>query len=132
MRSARALVTALAFIAPASAAPAFEISFTWDGLPLCTTGNAKRVASPAFSVSDAPEGTTFLRFKLVDKNVPGFDHGGGTVAYDGSGSVPAGAFKYYQPCPPGQVHTYEWSATAQSKKNGGKLGTAKSTRTYPE
>ncbi|MBU9698447.1 hypothetical protein GU927_011380 [Rhodobacteraceae bacterium HSP-20] len=121
---------ALSCLAPA--AHAFEIAFTWDGLKLCNTGNAKTVKSPAFTIKDAPEGTAFIKFRLVDRDVPSFNHGGGVVAYDGSGTVPAGAFSYKSPCPPGEVHTYEWTATAQSKKNGGKLGVAKASRTYPE
>ena len=129
----RSLALAPALVlAFATAAPAFEISFTWDGLKLCHDGNARRVPSPAFTIKDAPEGTAFIRFKMVDKDVPGFDHGGGVVAYDGSGTVPAGAFKYYSPCPPGEVHRYEWTATAQSKKNGGKLAKTTAARDYPE
>ena len=88
--------------------------------------------SPAFTVKDVPEGTAFIRFKLVDRDVPEFNHGGGVVAYDGGDSIPAGQFKYKQPCPPDGTHRYEWTATAQSKKNGGKLGVAKAARPYPE
>lgn len=79
-----------------------------------------------------PEGTKFIRFKLVDRDVPGFNHGGGVVEWSGEATVPAGAFTYKQPCPPNGSHSYEWTATAQTKKNGGKLGTAKARRNYPE
>lgn len=113
-------------------ANAFEISFTWGPLKSCTTGNPNTVASPAFKLKDVPEGTKFIRFKLTDKNVPSYNHGGGTAAWEGAGSVPAGAFKYKSPCPPDGAHVYEWTATAQSKKSGGKLGEAKTKRKYPE
>lgn len=111
---------------------AFDISFNWDGLKSCTSGNPNTVANPAFTLKDVPEGTKFIRFKLVDKNVPGFNHGGGTVAWNGEAVVATGAFKYKSPCPPNGSHTYEWTATAQSKKNGGKLAEAKARRKYPE
>ncbi len=111
---------------------AFEIAFSWEGLKLCTSGNPGTVPSPAFTVKDVPDGTAFIRFKLVDRDVPGFNHGGGVVAYGGGDVIAAGQFKYKQPCPPDGVHRYEWTATAQSKKNGGKLAVAKAVRPYPE
>ena len=120
---------AISFAVPASA---FEIAFTWDGLKSCTSGSPNTVANPRFVLTDVPEGTKFIRFKLVDTNVRDFDHGGGVVAYSGQDVIEPGAFKYKSPCPPNGAHKYEWTATAQSKKSGGKLGTAKASRTYPE
>lgn len=113
-------------------ASAFEIDFTWDGLKSCTSGNPNTVANPLFVLKDVPEGTKYIRFKLVDTKVRDFDHGGGVVAYDGQQTIEPGAFKYKSPCPPDGSHTYEWTATAQSKKSGGKLGSAKAARQYPE
>ncbi|WP_128516443.1 phospholipid-binding protein [Tabrizicola thermarum] len=124
-----AAVVALALATPTFA---FEISFTWDGLKSCTSGNPNTVANPRFMLKDVPEGTKFIRFKLVDKNVPDFNHGGGVVAYSGQTVIEPGAFKYKSPCPPSGAHTYEWTASAQSKKSGGKLGVAKAARKYPE
>ena len=128
-RLAVVTAAALAVGAPASA---FEIGFTWEGLKSCTSGNPNTVANPRFVLKDVPEGTKFIRFKLVDTNVRDFDHGGGVVAYTGQDSIEPGAFKYKSPCPPNGAHTYEWTATAQSKKSGGKLGVAKAARKYPE
>jgi hypothetical protein len=68
---------ALAICSPASA---FEIGFTWDGLKSCTSGNPNAVANPRFVLKDVPEGTKFIRFKLVATKVRTFDHGGGVVA----------------------------------------------------
>ena len=129
IRFAFAAATAFVLAAPASA---FEIAFTRDGLKTCTTGNPNTVVNPRFVLKNVPEGTKFIRFKLVDTNVREFDHGGGIVAYDGEGVIEPGAFKYKSPCPPNGAHKYEWTATAQSKKSGGKLGTAKASRNYPE
>lgn len=122
----------LALVLTAAPAAAFEISFTWDGLKRCTTGDPNTVPNPVFALKNVPAGTQFIRFKLVDKNAAGYNHGGGIVAWKGEAEVPAGAFKYKSPCPPDGAHTYEWTATAQSAKNGGKLGTAKAKRKYPE
>lgn len=110
---------------------AFEINFTWDGLKLCTSGKPNRVSNPAFSLKNVPDGTKFIRFKLVDKDVPSYNHGGGVVKYNGQKSIKPGAFKYKSPCPPNGSHTYQWQATAQTKKNGGKLGTTARQRKYP-
>lgn len=127
----RLMIVAMLTLAPISAS-AFEIGFSWEGLKLCTSGNPGTVPSPAFTVKDVPEGTAFIRFKLVDRDVPEFNHGGGVVAYDGGDVIAAGQFKYKQPCPPDGAHRYEWTATAQTKKNGGKLGVAKAAQAYPE
>lgn len=131
-RNSLAALSTLAVLALSSPVHAFEIAFDWSGLKSCTSGNPGTVASPAFTLSNVPEGTAFIRFRLVDRDVPDFNHGGGVVAWSGSDAVPAGAFKYKQPCPPNGQHTYEWQATAQTKKNGGKLGVAKAQREYPE
>jgi Phosphatidylethanolamine-binding protein len=111
---------------------AFEIQFNWDGLKSCTSGNPNTVSNPRFVLADVPEGTKFIRFKLVDTDYRAFNHGGGVVAFTGQSEIEPGAFKYKSPCPPNGTHKYEWTATAQSTKSGGKLGTAKAVRTYPE
>ncbi len=128
----RILLIAGATVFTALPAAAFEINFKWSGLKLCTSGNPNTVASPAFTLKDVPEGTKFIEFRLKDLDVPGYNHGGGKVAYTGGTEIPAGAFKYKSPCPPNGVHEYEWRATARSKKNGGKLGVATRMRPYPE
>jgi len=124
--------TAAAVLVLGGPASAFEIDFTWDGLKSCTSGTPNTVANPRFVLKDVPDGTKYIRFKLVDTKVRDFDHGGGVVAYDGQQAIEPGAFKYKSPCPPDGSHTYEWTATAQSKKSGGKLGSAKAARQYPE
>ncbi len=126
------LALTLALGLAATPALAFEISFNWKGLKSCTSGNPNTVANPVFTLKDVPQGTKFIRFKLTDRDVPDYNHGGGTVAWNGETTVPAGAFKYKSPCPPNGAHSYEWTATAMSKKNGGKLGEAKAKRQYPE
>ncbi|WP_298356073.1 hypothetical protein [uncultured Litoreibacter sp.] len=124
-------VACVALLTSTAASHAFEINFTWDGLKLCTTGKPNRVSNPAFAVRNVPAGTKYIRFKLVDRDVPSYNHGGGVVAYSGQKVIKPGAFKYKSPCPPSGQHTYEWRATAQSKKNGGAIAKTAKARKYP-
>jgi phosphatidylethanolamine-binding protein (PEBP) family uncharacterized protein len=115
----------VALVSLPSASLAMSVRFSWAGYQACSTN------SPAFNVSDVPKGTARLAFKMVDKNVPSYPHGGGTVAYDGGREIPAGAFSFKGPCPPsGQRHTYEWTIRALDK--GGKIvGSAIATAKFP-
>ncbi len=129
----RPLALCVTFLA-AAPAQAFSIDFDWSGLKSCTSGRPNKVKSPAFRIADLPPGTQSVVFKLVDTNVRSFRHGGGKVNISQSGQVPGGVFTYLSPCPPNGVHTYEWSATAKSAKNGKgeTLDTATARRKYPE
>lgn len=112
------------------AAAEFRISFDWGNIPDCRTGNPNRVGSPAFVLKGVPEGTTVIEFKLTDLDVPSYRHGGGKVKVGQDGKLPEGLFKYKSPCPPGEVHTYQWTATAKAGRKV--LATAAATRRYPE
>ena len=118
-------------VAGAPALADFNISFEWGDIPKCTSGNPNTVANPVFKLEGLPAGTTSVQFKLKDRDVPGYDHGGSKrLGITSSGRVPTGVFKYKSPCPPNGVHTYEWTATA---RNGNKvIGTAVASRKYPE
>lgn len=120
----------LATMPIASSASAFSISFSWGNIPACNNGRPNRVENPNFRLSSVPEGTTKIKFKMVDRNVPSYRHGGGSVKYTGQTTIAPGAFKYKSPCPPGGSHTYEWTATAIGKGNK-KLGEAKAAKRYP-
>lgn len=124
------LAACLCLMLPAPALAEFSFTFQWGAIPLCTSGNPNRVGNPQFVLSDVPEGTTVVEFRLKDLDVPGYNHGGGKVRLTASGTVPMGVFKYKSPCPPNGSHTYEWTAKARA---GGKvLATAKARRKYPE
>ncbi len=110
---------------------AFDVKVGPLNVRKCTSGYPGIVQSPAFTVSKVPAGAKYLRFRLVDLDARGFNHGGGVVAYVGKRSIKAGSFKYYQPCPPAGRHRYVWEVTAQSKRNGGKLARAKYGFQYP-
>lgn len=103
----RALGLAAAF-APMGMGTAFAFSadFSWAGISPCGR------TSPAFAVTDAPNGTASLRFTLQDQDAPQFRHGGGTVPYT-TAIVPQSAFDYIGPCPPGGArHHYVWTIEA--------------------
>ena len=108
----------------------FSLSFEWGDTPACNTGQAKKVQNPVFTLTDVPEGTKILQFKMKDKQ-SSFNHGGGKVEYTGQTTIEPGAFKYYGPCPPGVVHTYVWTVTARNDKKK-KIGKAKAQREFPE
>jgi hypothetical protein len=114
----------LAVVGAPGQANAFSASFSWRGIPACSS------VSPAFRLSGVPKGTKRLRFHMTDLNVPNYPHGGSTVAYSG-GTVGRGAIGYTGPCPPGgQRHRYRW--TVQALDASGKvLGRASATRTFP-
>ena len=101
MKLTKTIIMALvANIGLCGAAQAFTIEFDWDGLRLCNTGRPNTVPNPEFVVTGLPEGTNAVIFRLVDKDVPSFNHGGGTVSMLADGIVPQGSFTYKSPCPP--------------------------------
>lgn len=120
----RILIVALLAVA-ASDATAMSLNFSWAGYRACSS------QSPAFRVSDVPPDTARLAFKMIDRQVPSYPHGGGTVAYMGRDDIPAGAFSFKGPCPPaGQQHTYEWTVQALDR-NGKAIGSAKAAEKFP-
>lgn len=127
----------LFFVAILIATPAiasdFAISFEWGEIPLCTSGRPNVVPNPRFVLSNVPEGTKFIEFKMTDLDVPNYDHGGGTLSYTGENIIEPGAFTYKSPCPPSGSHRYQWTATAKEKTGifSGSIGKAKATKTYP-
>ncbi len=118
--------TAFAFLGFASSAHAFSATVRWGSGAGCSS------ESPAVNLSAVPRGTTSLEFQMVDLNMPSFNHGGGTVAFEGKTNFAPGALfgafsGYRGPCPPpGSVHRYQWTISA--KDGSGKvLGTARAT-----
>ena len=123
----------LSIMASSVSASEFEISFDWGNIKKCTSGNPNTVSNPIFELKNVPDGTTWIYFKLVDKNVTSYDHGGGWVEYKGQSKIEPGAFKYKSPCPPNGRHNYEWTASAKKKKSsfGGTISKAKASKMYP-
>ncbi len=118
-------VSILTIVLAPTLAEAMSLKFSWVGYRACAS------TSPAFEIADVPARTAQLRFRMVDQNVPSYPHGGGTVAYKGTGQIAAGALSFTGPCPPsGEQHDYQW--TVQALDAGGKvLGTAQAAAKFP-
>jgi phosphatidylethanolamine-binding protein (PEBP) family uncharacterized protein len=68
---------------------------------------------------------------MRDLDAPNFNHGGGTVAYAGKGTVARGAIGYVPPCPPGGAkHRYVWTIDALDA-SGNKLASTSASGTFP-
>ncbi len=128
------MIAVLFFLVSPVLADEFTISFEWGDIPLCTSGNPNSVSNPTFVLSNVPENTKFISFKLKDLDVTGYNHGGGKIEYTGNNVIEPGAFKYKSPCPPSGSHRYEWTAKAKENDSffGGSIGTAKAMKQYPE
>jgi phosphatidylethanolamine-binding protein (PEBP) family uncharacterized protein len=113
----------------------FSFSFDWGDLKSCRSGSPNTVKNPVFYLENVPQETTWIYFKMTDKNARSYRHGGGWVKYEGKNTINREHFNYKSPCPPGGVHEYEWTATAfkdKNKKKSNRLSTSKASRKYPE
>ncbi len=102
------------------------VDFAWQPSDRCSR------RSPEIRVANIPAATKTLYVKLKDRDVPNWNHGGGTMAYDGSGLIPAGALKngYNGPCPPSGSHRYEFTVQAIDAA-GVVVGIGKETHPFP-
>ena len=89
--------------------------------------------NPEIKLTNVPPGTAFLRVTMRDHNAPSFNHGGGTISYDGSGRVPEGSLRSYRgPEPPaGRVHRYEIKVQALNADQSQILGEGSLAKNYP-
>lgn len=118
---------------PSAHAGDFLIQFEWGDLKLCTSGNPNRVDNPRFTLSNVPAGTKFIEFKMKDRDAPSYNHGGGTVEYNGQSVIEPGAFTYKSPCPPSGSHRYRWTAYAKESTGlfSGSIAKAEAETKYP-
>jgi len=101
------------------------VRFSWAGIPACAS------ISPPFELRVVPIDTKQLRFTMTDLNVPTFNHGGSTIAYNGS-TVGRGAIRYTGPCPPrGERHNYRWAVEALDTA-GQVLAKGSATAVFPQ
>ena len=89
--------------------------------------------NPEIKLTNVPPGTAFLKVTMRDHHRPNFNHGGGTIAYDGSGRVPEGSLQSYRgPQPPGgEVHRYEIKVQALNADQSQVLGEGSLAKNYP-
>ena len=74
--------------------PQMSVNFIWLKDQSCFDER-----SPEITLNNVPKGTEILKVKMMDID-NSYNHGGGTVTYDGSDHIPAGALKNYKgPCP---------------------------------
>jgi len=84
-----------------------QVDYNW------TSANRCSFFSQEIKVSGIPPGTRQLNVTLTDLNFPSFNHGGGTVKYEGSNLIRASALQYfYGPCPPTCCNTYSIKVNA--------------------
>ena len=89
--------------------------------------------NPEIKLTNVPAGTAFLEVSMRDHHRPDVNHGGGTIAYDGSGRVPEGSLRsYHGPQPPqGEVHRYEIKVQALNADKSLVLGEGSLAKNYP-
>ena len=93
-----------------------KLSFDWGDIPMCTSGNPNIVTNPTFILSAIPKDAKWAYFKLQDRDVTNYNHGGGWVELKGNTTINPGVFEYKSPCPPNGKHTYRWTAYFTAKK----------------
>ena len=79
MKNLMTTITAFFLCNSVLVADDFTLSFEWGDIPLCTSGSPNTVPNPRFELANVPEGTKYIYFKMVDKDVPNYNHGGGSV-----------------------------------------------------
>lgn len=109
----------------AASLPKLTVAFKWCGSQ-----------TPEFTVGGIPATAKSLSLRMVDRQAPGFMHGGGTVAASGrpSQAIACGSLSgsYNGPSPPPpQVHDYQWTVTALDG-TGAAVAVGTATRKFPE
>jgi hypothetical protein len=126
LRSITFVAVALMTVGAATQAQAFTASVKWAETSGCSG------QTPNVTFSAVPKGTTKIDVKLVDLDLPTFNHGGGSVDFTGKTRYEPGELlslfsTYRGPCPPvGTTHRYEWTFNALDAA-GAVLKSAKAT-----
>ena len=115
MKKILIMIVSLCFSSFANAED-IKLQFDWGDIPLCRNGKPNVVTNPTFTLSAIPKGAKWAYFKLVDRNVRNYKHGGGWVELKDNTSINPGIFEYKSPCPPSGKHTYRWTAYFTAKK----------------
>jgi phosphatidylethanolamine-binding protein (PEBP) family uncharacterized protein len=104
-----------------------NVAFEWTEKSRCSR------ISPPITITNIPAETKFLDFRMVDQNMPSYNHGGGMIAFSGSSTIPEGALKSYDgPCPPGSPHRYEITVNALNDQKNTIIGKGSAVRAFPK
>jgi len=108
--------------------PKMEIDFSWPIDQKCFD-----TRSPEISIKKVPKETRSLSIILCDLSNR-YDHGGGSINFQGKSIIPEGAVKgnYEGPCPPGWGTSPDYELTVKAiDEKGNILGIGKKVKTYP-
>jgi hypothetical protein len=106
--------------------PQVSVDFKWLTDQICFD---KR--SPEIILKNVPGSTKSLKVKMVDIDNR-YNHGGGTVSYDGSDRIPVGALKNYEgPCPPMNMNPRYEIRVKAIDDNGNVIAFGKTYKIYP-
>ncbi len=115
-------ITACVTTQVAPNAASLQVKFKWTSAHKCSP------VSPEIRVTGIPSTTKKLKVIMIDLDKPDFNHGGGTIKYDGSKVIRAGALKRYTgPCPPSGRHRYSIKVDAMDA-SGVIVGSGKQTQ----
>ena len=103
------------------------VNFEWQPIDNGSRDN------PKISLTNVPEGTKRFYVSLIDLDIKTYDHGGGYVDNDGSGTIQRGSIEgnYNGPAPwlPDMIHDYEITVEAYDE-NGKVIGIGKGVRKF--
>ncbi len=90
-----------------------------------------RTTNPIVTLTNVPEGTAFLKFKMVDWDYAPANHGSETLPYTGPVLTHGALKSYWGPCPPRGPHRYEMTFEALNAGQTLVLGSGAAMRYYP-
>lgn len=103
------------------------VDFEWQPIDFGSQEN------PQIQLTEVPEGTRRFFVVLVDLNISTYDHGGGFVDNEGSGTIARGTVKgnYNGPAPwlPDMIHDYEITVKAYDE-NSKVIGVGKTVKKF--
>lgn len=88
--------------------------------------------SPPITLKGLPASTKFIEVRMVDLDLPTFNHGGGDIDYIGQTIIAEGSLKFFNgPCPP-NPHNYKFTVNAINADKSAVVGVGEVNKRYPE
>lgn len=120
------IVAGCASVPVAPGAASLDVSVSWTAKSGCSK------ISPPLVIKNLPADAKVIEVRMVDLNMPSFNHGGGDFQFAGSDVVAEGALKYFNgPCPPSQ-HSYKFTVKALNSDKSKIVGIGEVVKKYPE